>query len=52
MYIGVLPACLFEHHMCVVYVKAREECWISWDWSYRQLLDTDIGNGIWTQVLS
>lgn len=35
---GVEPACMSEHHMCVVPKEARRESQMPRDWGYRQLL--------------
>lgn len=29
--------------MCLILVKARKTCWISWNWKYRELLVAVLG---------
>lgn len=35
VYIGILPGCMFLHHMCLVSVEVRGVHWMPWNWSYK-----------------
>lgn len=36
MQMGVFPACVPAHHVCVLHLWRSEECWVFWNWGYRQ----------------